>query len=124
MTNAEAYRASLPKPAFRELGQPNCKIVNDGCLFQGGRCYTRADGPFGYLGDLARHLALQDPVPGSETAEFVQKNCTRKMAKIELVKQLSPDDEKRLQRLRRSLVEVSEKERETARRLYELAAAL
>jgi hypothetical protein len=133
MTNAEAYRASLPKPAFRELGPPNCRIINDGCLFQGGRCYTKADGPFcyitvegpfRYLGDLVRHLALQDPEPHSATAEYVQRNCMRTMAKIELLRPLSMDEEKRLQRLRRSLEEPSEKDRQAAKNLIEMAASL
>jgi hypothetical protein len=124
VTNAEAYRAGLPKRDFRKLGAPNCRIVNDGSLFQHDRCYTKADGPFCFSGDLVRHLALQDPVPGSDTAKYVQQHCVRQMAKIELIKPLSPSDEKRRQRLRESLEEASEQDRETARRLYQLAAQL
>jgi hypothetical protein len=129
----ETPRKQDPAPVVASDGPPNCRITNDGSLFQGGRCYTKAygpfkfysaDGPFKIHGDLVRHLALQDPVPGSATEAYVRHNCTRRMAKIELLRPLSPDEEKRLQRLRRSLEEPSEKDRRAAKHLLEMAASL
>ena len=81
---------------------PNIKIVNDGTLFQDGRSFSKTDGAFHYRGDIYRILALQDPEPGSKTAEVAARGA-RKLPKIELVRPLSAEERKLLARLRRDV---------------------
>jgi hypothetical protein len=112
----------VPAPVLAPDGPENA-IVRSGSFFQGSRSYGPGE-KLHYRGDLVKRLALQKPEPCSATAEYVRLNCARKMAILEPIGRLGPEDEKRLARLRRDPVEASEKDRQAAKKLYELAAAL
>jgi hypothetical protein len=81
--------------------QPNIRITNKGGLLQGSRVFVKSDGAFHFSGDFVFMLATQSAEPGSEMEAYVQR-LPRNRVFIELVGQLSPEQRKRLARLRRS----------------------
>jgi hypothetical protein len=97
-----------PVPAQPDVKlQPNIRITsNKGGLFQGTRTYVKADGAFHFSGDFVFLLATQSAEPGSEMAAYVQR-LPRHRVLIEAVRELGPEERKRLARLRRCPDEAS-----------------
>ena len=121
--SCEVKRPARPEAAaMAPEGPPNVKVVS-GSHFQGNRSYIAGE-QFRFRGDLVRHLAMQSPEPGSAMAEYVRQNCARRMAVIEPIAPLGPEESKRLNRLRRDPLEPNETQLTAAKRLYELAASL
>jgi hypothetical protein len=95
--------------------------VLEGHLFQDGRSYGPEDGFFEYRGDYVSLLAMQTAEPGS-LAESSARQTSRNRPKIALEGQLSPDERKRLSRLRKNPVEPTKAEIAKAVRLMALAS--
>jgi hypothetical protein len=97
--------APAPQPKPQEgsdvVFPPNIQLVQ-GSLFQDGRSYTKDDGPFYFKGDVLRLLALQDPMPGSPTAQRAMSG-SRRPPVIKCLAPLSEAAKRRLASLRVNL---------------------
>jgi hypothetical protein len=96
-----------PRPApppEKDLGPPNVEVTAYS-IPQGRTAYVEGQ-RFFYRGDIEMLLALADPIPGSQTADFVSR-CVRKIPKIKPLFELSEESRRRVNRLRRNLNEPS-----------------
>ena len=111
-----------PRPALppeKDLASPNVEVTAYS-IPQGRTSYVEGQ-KFFYRGDVEMLLALADPIPNSPTADFVSR-CVRKIPRIKPLYVLSEEAQRRVNRLRYSLVEPSKAQIERREEMRALLA--